>query len=299
MDFLDTQIMEKDKFIVTITDISGSKSYSIPNFVKKVAFYVALILTVGVMATAGIIWKLKSDIIVLEAKKANLVTEYEELENHNEILFSSLSENTTELTIVEDRLKFVEDIIGLQTNNELPIVKRADSVSVVATNKVEVLRQVPNGYPIENQGVSASFGYRIHPIKKVREFHNGIDLRAEIGTSAYATADGVVEYVGYEKGGLGKFVIVNHNLGFKTIYGHLSKYKVRSGDVVKKGDLIAETGNTGLSTGPHLHYEVRFVNSPLNPYNFMKWSITNYDVIFTKENKVKWESLLSLNSQNK
>ena len=113
------------------------------------------------------------------------------------------------------------------------------------------------------------FGMRYHPILKIRRMHNGLDILSYYNTPVYAPGSGVVEFVG-RKGGYGKTIVINHGFGYKTVYGHLNKYKVKKGQRVKRGDLIALTGSSGsLSTGPHLHYEVKHNGIALNPRNFI------------------------------
>ena len=152
---------------------------------------------------------------------------------------------------------------------------------------------------MEKTTVTASFGYRKHPISKKKQFHRGIDLRAKRKTNVFATADGVVRYVqSRDKSAFGRVVIISHNYGFETVYAHLRKTRVKIGDIIKKGDIIALSGNSGRSTGPHLHYEVRYASMVLNPKNFMKWNLKNYETIFNKERRIKWDSLINLiNSQ--
>lgn len=153
-------------------------------------------------------------------------------------------------------------------------------------------RFIPNGVPIEIKRITSSFGFRVHPISGVGKMHHGIDLSANIGTPVIATADGFVEYSALSKTGYGFLVILTHNYGFSTRYGHLfNKSVVNAGQFVKKGQLIGYSGNTGYSTGPHLHYEVRFLERPLNPYNFMNWNINNFSSIFTLERMVPWRSI--------
>jgi murein DD-endopeptidase MepM/ murein hydrolase activator NlpD len=123
------------------------------------------------------------------------------------------------------------------------------------------------------------FGIRLHPILKIRRMHNGIDMLSNVGTPVYAPGAGRVEFVG-RKGGFGKTIIINHGFGYKTLYGHLSKYKVKRGQKVKRGDLIALTGSSGsLSTGPHLHYEVRHNGIALNPRNFIFDDVNIFDLV--------------------
>ena len=86
---------------------------------------------------------------------------------------------------------------------------------------------------------------------------------------------------------------ITHSFGFKTYYAHLNEVLIKVGSFVKKGQLIARTGNSGVSTGPHLHYEVRFLEKPIDPMNFARWDMKNFDSIFTKERSIAWQSLLA------
>ena len=130
-----------------------------------------------------------------------------------------------------------------------------------------ILSHTPTIRPTEGW-VSSSFGYRISPFTEKREFHKGIDIANRLGTPVIATADGVVTYVG-PKGLLGNIVIIDHGYGVKTRFAHLSKPLAKRGDRVKRGDLIAQMGNTGRSTGPHLHYEVHLNGVPVNPEKYI------------------------------
>lgn len=129
---------------------------------------------------------------------------------------------------------------------------------------------IPKGWPVARDAarVSSEFGLRRHPIYKVVTRHNGVDLAVEEGTPVYSTGEGVVVFAGpllhY-----GKIVKIWHVGEYDTFYAHNSKLLVRVGDAVKRGDLIALSGNTGLSTGPHVHYEVRKCGVPQNPRNFL------------------------------
>ena len=116
--------------------------------------------------------------------------------------------------------------------------------------------------------VSSPFGYRTSPFTNEREFHSGLDISAKIGTPVIATADGVVSTYG-KTHGYGNLLTINHGYGFKTRYGHLSKILVKKGQAVKRGDTIALVGNTGRSTGPHLHYEVYVDGIPTNPAQYI------------------------------
>jgi murein DD-endopeptidase MepM/ murein hydrolase activator NlpD len=111
------------------------------------------------------------------------------------------------------------------------------------------------------------FGMRVHPILNVKRMHDGIDIITDIGTSVYAPGNGVVEFVGY-RGGLGLTIEVNHGFGYKTIFAHLSKTFVKEGQKIKRGVLISKSGNSGLSSGPHLHYEIHHNGVKQNPMEF-------------------------------
>jgi len=133
-----------------------------------------------------------------------------------------------------------------------------------------MLRSIPSIQPISNKDLTrlaSGFGMRMHPIYKIMKLHAGMDFTADIGTDIYVTGDGVVEKVG-RMSGYGQIVIVDHGFGYKTRYAHVSKYNVKEGQKVKRGDVIAFVGNTGASVGPHLHYEVRKNGEAVNPVNY-------------------------------
>jgi murein DD-endopeptidase MepM/ murein hydrolase activator NlpD len=152
---------------------------------------------------------------------------------------------------------------------------------------------IPNGSPVPYLGITAKFGWRIHPILKKKEYHPGLDMRAKSGEKVRAPADGLVEFAGYHKrSGYGNLIILDHNYGFKTLYGHLKKVLVKNNQFVKKGQVIGLVGNTGLSTGHHLHYGIMYLQKFLNPYYFVKWNNKNFDYIFKKERRVRWQYLI-------
>jgi murein DD-endopeptidase MepM/ murein hydrolase activator NlpD len=127
--------------------------------------------------------------------------------------------------------------------------------------------------------VSDSYGMRMHPILKIRRMHPGLDIVANIGTPVYAPGGGVVTFSG-RRGGYGLTLEIDHGFGYQTVYAHLSSINVKKGQKLKRGDLIAETGNSGkLSTGPHLHYEVRHNGIALNPSNFMYDDVDLFEVV--------------------
>lgn len=127
---------------------------------------------------------------------------------------------------------------------------------------------VPVGSPVRSSGISSGFGSRWHPILGGSRFHAGIDLPAPAGSQVVSTATGLVIAAGW-CGGYGQCVVIDHGGGYTTVYGHLSRIDVQGGQNVGSGQYIGLVGSTGLSTGPHLHYEVRFMERPINPLKFL------------------------------
>ena len=149
--------------------------------------------------------------------------------------------------------------------------KSFDVLIALASEKEEMLRCIPAIQPISNKDLkrtASGWGYRIHPIYKIRKFHWGMDFTAPTGIDVYSTGDGVVSEVKSSKRGLGNHIIIDHGYGYTTIYAHLDRFNVRRGQTVKRGDIIGFVGNTGLSTAPHLHYEVKLNGKNVDPANY-------------------------------
>ena len=138
------------------------------------------------------------------------------------------------------------------------------------------LLSVPGILPVNPQQyrVSSTFGWRIHPISHRQIHHDGLDMAAREGSKVYSTGKGVVVSVSNDPHGYGKQVVVDHGYGYKTRYAHLSKFSVRVGDTVSRGSVVGLVGNTGISTGPHLHYEVMVSGMRRNPDNFFLKDMT-------------------------
>lgn len=149
--------------------------------------------------------------------------------------------------------------------------KSYDEVIELATNKEHMLASIPAIQPIPNKNLkrmASGFGYRIHPVYKTRKLHTGMDFTSPTGTEIYATGDGTVVTVKKSRRGYGMHVEIDHGYGYVTLYGHMSKFNVRQGQKVKRGEVIGFVGNTGTSTAPHLHYEVIKDGKKINPINF-------------------------------
>lgn len=152
-----------------------------------------------------------------------------------------------------------------------------DQLSSLLKNQAQRLNSIPAIQPISNlqlNRISSGFGRRTDPIYKVMKSHEGIDFSAPMGTPIYATANGVVSESGDTKNGYGIHVVINHGFGYKTLYGHMMKTNVKVGKSVKRGQVIGWVGNTGKSTAPHCHYEVRINNQPVDPINYFYNDLT-------------------------
>ena len=149
--------------------------------------------------------------------------------------------------------------------------KSFDDLITMAEEKEEMLRAIPAIQPISNKDLkrtASGWGYRIHPIYKIRKFHYGMDFTAPTGTEIYSTGDGTIVSLKSSKRGLGNHIIIDHGYGYTTIYAHMSRFNVRQGQKVKRGDVIGYVGSTGLSTAPHLHYEVKLNGKNVDPANY-------------------------------
>jgi len=285
----------KNKIILTVTDKDGSKSFHFDKRVKKWALYTLIVSSVLFIISFSTTIYLKSELSIISEKKNILSAELDSLSSINRSLNNEISLKTSDLNAITDKISDIEEMMGLKTPDSLKLHDRVELAKMTTLQKAYALKMIPSGSPIEYRRISSSYGKRKDPFDNTKEFHRGIDLSAKTGTPIYATADGVIEYSGYHKrSGYGHLIMINHNFGFKTSFAHMNKRIVRTGDSIKKGDLIGYSGNSGRSNGPHLHYEVRFVNMILNPKNFMDWEFKNFEEIFAKEKKVKWAPLLDL-----
>lgn len=167
-------------------------------------------------------------------------------------------------------------------NRQLYIQSKSfDEVVDLCKNHDEMLGCIPAIQPVSNKNLkqtASGYGLRIDPIYKTTKFHAGMDFSANIGTPVYATGNGTVKKAGWQSG-YGKLIIIDHGFGYETWYAHLNDYDVRVGQKVVRGEVIGEVGNTGKSTGPHLHYEVHVKGKVVNPVNyyFMDLSAEDYD----------------------
>lgn len=239
---------------------------------------------------------------ILQNRKATVDTVFEEISEKDENIFRLIFEtepvqsNLGDFqTIPYDQLKIMtdRDIVfntASRLDSMLEKTKKEeldyDILRIKSEDKADLLQHVPAIQPIENKDLTrtaSGYGYRMHPIYKIRKLHEGIDYTAPIGTPVYATGSGIVESASRSRRGSGNKIVIDHGYGFKSSYAYLNDINIRQGRIVKRGDVIGTVGNTGLSSGPHLHYEVLFYNKPVNPVNFyfLELSPEDYNKMIT------------------
>lgn len=160
--------------------------------------------------------------------------------------------------------------------------KSLDEIFKLAKAKNNLLSAIPAIQPVRNENLKrmvSGFGYRSDPFTKVKKMHEGMDFTAKTGTPIYATGDGLVAKSDNTASGFGNHIVIRHGFGYETLYAHLSKYKVRAGQRVKRGDVIGYVGSTGRSEGPHLHYEVHKDSKVVNPLNFYYGNISAVEYV--------------------
>ena len=287
--------MPKDRLLITISDVNGSYHFNIPELAKKIAIYSSwIILFIIVAGSSTIVYQRMSQIVATQ-KINTLTIEADNLKQNNESLALQIDEKAVELSQINTKIDEIEHLANIDRDTTAKIdqsnyLLRLKSAELTLAEKQAMLLLIPNGQPMkEYRRFSSNFGYRIHPITGKRHLHAGIDYAANVGSKIFATADGIVEFArSNHNKGYGNMLKIQHGFGFVTLYAHMQKLSVKRGQYVRKGDLIGLSGNSGLSTGPHLHYEVRFIGRALNPKFFVDWNIQNYDNIFDKEESVPW-----------
>jgi len=210
---------------------------------------------------------LQADPIADAVRKAGYggTNRYEEL---MDMANSDLVVNTTQKMDMLDRQLYIQS-------------QSFDEVVALCKEHDDMLKCIPAIQPVSNKELkhtASGYGMRIDPIYKTAKFHEGMDFSANIGTPIYATGNGTVTKAGWQSG-YGKVVIINHGYGYETLYAHMNDIDVRVGQKVIRGEVIGKVGNTGKSTGPHLHYEVHVKGKVVNPVNyyFMDLNADDYD----------------------
>ena len=208
--------------------------------------------------------------------------------------------NTTPITEEERKSGYKNNYVALQGYNNSELVirttkkvdvlskelaiqsKSLDAILKLAEAKQDFLASIPAIQPVQNEKlrhVASGFGYRTDPFTKARKMHEGMDFTAKTGTPIFASGDGIVARADNSASGFGNHIVIRHGYGYESLYAHLSKYKCRAGQRVKRGDIIGYVGSTGRSEAPHLHYEVHKNGKVVNQLNFYYGSISAVEYV--------------------
>lgn len=239
---------------------------------------------------------LKQNYKVIEERIKQLQLQMDEIANRDNYVYRSIFESNPipdsarvkemekkkEVQLVQSmgETELVNSMAAQLNNLSLRMayqVKSFGAIENMVKNKEKLIAAIPSIQPISNRNlnrVASGFGYRIDPVYKDRRLHPGLDFTAPVGTPIYAAADGVVRDAGFNTGGYGNRVVVNHGFGYETLYAHMVRIKARVGTKVKRGEVIGYVGSTGKSTGPHLHYEVHKNGTQLDPIYFFYNDLT-------------------------
>ena len=274
------------------------------------AFFAMAIVTAGIIVAIAFQYIDSPKTIMLEQQNADLKDNYallqqqvnqlqqkmDELSNRDNNVYRSIFESTP----IPDsaRLKAIEKSKEVQLVKSLGETDLVNSISgqlnrlilltayqeksfndieAMVKNKEKLLAAIPAIQPVSDKNltrIASGFGTRIDPVYKVPKFHAGLDFTAPIGTPIYATADGIVTDAGFNEGGYGNRVIINHGFGYETLYGHMYRIKTKVGQKIKRGEVIGYVGSTGKSTGPHCHYEVHRNGNPVDPVYYFYNDLT-------------------------
>lgn len=274
-----------EKTVITFTGPFHTFSINLGKHTKKFTISLLVFLVLFFIFGSISIFYAIANIMELDFKNQTINSAY----------LTTLGENLNLKTLLKDqenekkRQEKLEELTAqnAEINKDIAI----NFESVTPEQKLYLLKALPNGTPIKYNDISSEFGSRNHPILGRSAFHEGIDLRADIGTKVYSTADGIVNFAG-NFAGYGNMLIIEHAFGFKTVYAHLSKIDVTQGTFIAKGQFVANSGSSGMSSGPHLHYEVRFLDRPINPKSFLNWNYQKFTDIFNSERGIKWGYLI-------
>ena len=298
---------------ITISTIRGTRVITTHRIFTYIAAMVFTAMIMGLLGGAFLLNHLQKQRQVVQGQYADMRIKYNNVLSFSHSLSEELMDQSTRLLVqsrsraeVVKKLDLIEELIRKKKANDifgtlklisfsptLEYKRRFDALNNQIYERIHVLYALPSGSPLaDDTYISSGYGIRLHPVHGTRQFHHGLDMPLRIGDAVVATAPGTVIFNG-RKGGYGKVIIVEHGYGFSTAYGHLDKALVAKGDIVAKGQQIAKGGNSGISTGPHLHYEVRYLGKPLNPYSFYNWNLVNYDGVFASVRSVKWKQIIT------
>ncbi|WGY45710.1 MULTISPECIES: M23 family metallopeptidase [unclassified Vibrio] len=289
----------KENVIVSVSSIHGTRHFHLGKWYRHCLKGAGYALLCGALATGGAIYYLVGEVDFaklkqqeLESQSMSLNEEVVSLKSLKHNLESDLLEREEKMQLVSDRLGELEKVLGVDDSGA-ELESRLDAAAITSSVRMVMLTQIPSGAPVNDARISSGYGKRVHPVTGNVKFHRGQDFAVNIGTPVYAPADGVVLVTRPSNKGSGNFLRLQHSYGFTSSYSHLSKFAVQSGEFIQKGDLIGYSGNSGLSSGPHLHYEIRFVGRSLDPRPFVDWGVNEFESVFSKVRGIRWESLVN------
>ncbi|MFO7605486.1 MAG: M23 family metallopeptidase [Desulfurivibrionaceae bacterium] len=284
--------MDPRLHIIVTTENGKTKTFAIAKpLLRKIMAIISVVFVVSTIAgitysienfsLKGKINHLESDVSVLSTEKEGLKHHVVSLEEEAKAQLSGAYGELIQRSQMIDSIFSVLEITPASQTAELsnsnqnkggPFTKISDTsleeLILKVDKDIQTLRPIPLGYPVKFKRISSSFGRRTDPMNGQSAFHDGIDLSGKTGTEVRATADGKVIERG-RNSTYGWYVRIDHGNDFSTMYAHNSKIIARRGDQIKRGDVIALLGSTGRSTGPHLHYEIRYKYRPVNPAKFV------------------------------
>jgi len=298
----------RTNWTITITDYRGARHYTVSARLRRLVTYsscaAVVICAIGFLSLLNQqqrVTTLNADINALNDQRLALVQQNNYLQAEQQDLLATIQHRNQRLVSLDNGVERLESLLGTsspEAQKATALEQRLTTTTDLAFEKLLILRSIPRGAPIPYKGVTSNYGNRVHPVKQVNHFHPGLDLRADMKTPVIATSDGIVKRAGFDANGIGKVVEIRHNYGFSTIYGHLDSIDVIEGDVIKQGDQLGLSGKTGMITGPHLHYEVRYMDKHLNPKPFLNWDLNQYETLFTQQQVIPWESLEKVIARN-
>lgn len=293
----------RERLFITISDDRNIRQYAVHRLVGRALIYAlsghTLLFVVGLL---GLGWMAHQYDALKFAKDALAVSYQAEAAKKNRLRDAAEAEIDQLKQMINDKrqeLNIISQVADAKPAKVSFAINRFSTKTQLSNRDAALFeRAIPSGSPVSGMEVSSGFGNRIHPIFHKRFFHFGMDFDAPIGTPVQATADGVVEYARDSVGGYGRLITLRHAHEFRTAYAHLNDALVVPGQVVRKGDVIAASGNTGNSTGPHLHYEIIYKGKPLNPYPFVALEQSDSEQPqITEARRTSWDSLLASRTQ--
>ena len=291
----------KEGLKISVSTVNGTKHYYIGKYFKKILYSLLAITLAGILIALVSVLYLRGEVDFVDFKQKEQInlavsfTENIELLNTLKLnLESDLLDREERILSISDRLGSLEAILDVNDAGDADkLESRLDTAAITSLTRMILLSQIPSGEPVINARHSSGYGKRIHPLSGKVTTHWGFDFAVRIGTPIYSPAEGVISMVRPSDQGSGNFVRIMHSYGFTSSYSHLSKFAVERGDFVYKGQLLGYSGNTGISSGPHLHYEVRFLGRALDPEPFVDWQVESFDSIFSNVSHIKWNSLIN------